>query len=126
MHPLVQKTCGLLGLSFSFPVRRPPPKRYMLLDIPEVLLVASVVAATKHLYPLDGVERFPRDDSDPLCLQMDWNAWDSEFTKQPGKKPGILRYEHMDLQEIWSMGKEDMTELLNWFQETQIEKHPTG
>ncbi len=24
------------------------------------------------------------------------------------------------------MDKEEMTELLNWFQETQLDKHPTG
>ena len=98
----------------------------MLLDIPEVLLVASLVVATKHQYPLDGVERFPCDASDPLCLQMDWAVWESEFAKKEETKPGILRYEQMDPQEIWSMDKQEMTELLNWFQETQLDKHPTG
>jgi RNA polymerase I-specific transcription initiation factor RRN7 len=98
----------------------------MLLDIPEVLLVASLIVATKHNYPLDSIERFPSSTDDPLCHQMDWTAWESEFKKQPEKKPGILQYEHMDPQEIWSMRKGEMNELLNWFQETQIEKHPTG
>ncbi|KAK4156227.1 hypothetical protein C8A00DRAFT_30925 [Chaetomidium leptoderma] len=125
VHPFAQKTCRLLELGFSFPSRGPLTKRYMLLDIPEVLLVASLVVATKHQYPLDGVERFPCDANDPLCLQMDWAVWESEFTKQPEKKPGILQYEHMDPQEIWSMDKGEMNELLNWFQETQIEKNPT-
>ncbi len=126
VHPFAQKICRLLNLAFSFPARRPVPKRYLLLDIPEVLLVASLVVATKYQYPLDGIERFPCDESDPLCLQMDWAIWESEFTKQPEKKPGILRYEHMDPQEIWSMSKGDMVELLNWFQETQLDKSPTG
>jgi RNA polymerase I-specific transcription initiation factor RRN7 len=126
VHPFAQKTCRLLELSLSFPTRGPQPKRHMLLDIPEVLLVASLVVATKHNYPLDGIERFPSSSDDPLCHQMDWTAWESEFKKQPEKKPGILQYEHMDPQEIWSMAKGEMNELLNWFQETQIEKHPTG
>ncbi|KAH6856757.1 hypothetical protein B0I37DRAFT_426180 [Chaetomium sp. MPI-CAGE-AT-0009] len=125
VHPFAQKTYGLLDMSLAFPTRRPTPKRYRLLDIPEVLLVASLVVATKHQYPLDGIERIPRDSSDPLCLQMDWTVWESEFAKKPEKKPGILQYEHMDPQEIWSMDKGDMDELLNWFQETQIiEKAP--
>lgn len=84
-----------------------------------------MVVATKHNYPLDGIERFPSNADDPLCHQMDWAAWESEF-KKTEKKPGILQYEHMDPQEIWSMGKGEINELLNWFQETQIEKHPTG
>jgi RNA polymerase I-specific transcription initiation factor RRN7 len=126
VHPFAQKLCRLLKMGFSFPTGGPTPKRYRMLDMPEVLLVASLVAATKHQYPLDGVERFPLDANDPLCLQMDWGVWESEFAKQPEKKPGILQYEHMDPQEIWSMSKGDMNELLNWFQETLIEKNPTG
>ncbi|AEO67016.1 uncharacterized protein THITE_2115709 [Thermothielavioides terrestris NRRL 8126] len=125
VYQFAQKTCRLLGMSFLFPARGGPPKRYRLLDIPEVLLVASLVVATKHLYPLDGVERFPRDHDDPLCLQMDWAVWESEFSTRPEKKPGILQYEHMDPREIWSMSKGELDELLNWFQETQIDKHPT-
>jgi hypothetical protein len=127
VHPFAQKTYRLLNMSLAFPTRRPTPKRYRLLDLPEVLLVASLIVATKHQYPLDGIERIPREFSDPLCLQMDWTVWESEFAKKPEKKPGILQYEHMDPQEIWSMDKDDMDELLNWFQETQIiEKPPAG
>lgn len=99
---------------------------YTLLDIPDVLLIASVVVATKYMYPLDGVERYPLDANDPLCLRMNWEVWESEFAKRPHKKRGRLDYEHLDTQEILSMDKEEMNELLNWFQETQIEKNRTG
>ncbi|KAL2159828.1 hypothetical protein VTH06DRAFT_1961 [Thermothelomyces fergusii] len=125
VYLFAQQICHLLGLRFSFPVRDPAPKRHRLLDLPEVLLVASLVVATKHQYPLDETVRLPRHANDPLCLQMDWQVWESEFSKQPEKKPGLLRYEHTDPQEIWSMGKDDINELLNWFQETQLDKHPT-
>ncbi|KAL2177202.1 uncharacterized protein P884DRAFT_244232 [Thermothelomyces heterothallicus CBS 202.75] len=124
VYPFAQKICHLLKLRFSFPARDPAPKRYRLLDLPEVLLVASLVVSTKHQYPLDETVRLPRDANDPLCLQMNWEVWESEFRKRPEEKPGILRYEHTDPQEIWSMGKEDINELLNWFQETQLDKHP--
>ncbi|KAL2132789.1 hypothetical protein VTI74DRAFT_3383 [Chaetomium olivicolor] len=126
VHPFAQKTCRLLEMAFSFPTRGAPPKRYMLLDLPEVLLVAALVVATKYLYPLDGIERYPLDADDPLCLQMDWAVWESEFTKQPETEARSLKYEHTDPQEIWSMNKGGIDELLNWFQETQIEKYPTG
>ncbi|KAL2267508.1 hypothetical protein VTJ83DRAFT_4785 [Remersonia thermophila] len=124
IHLMAQRICSLLDLRFSFPTRGSRPKRYKLLDIPEVLLVAALVVATKYNFPLDGVERLPRDEADPLCLQMDWAAWESEFAPRPIKKPGILQYEHMDPQEIWSMDKRDINELLNWFQETQVDKNP--
>ncbi|KAK4130769.1 hypothetical protein BT67DRAFT_445392 [Trichocladium antarcticum] len=125
VHPFAQKTCHLVGMGFSFPTRGSSPSRYMLLDIPDVLLVASLVVATKHLYPPDGVERFPLDAEGPLCRRMDWTVWESEFPKMPDKKPALLEYEHMNLQEIWSMSKGEMNELLDWFQETQIEKSRT-
>ena len=124
VHPFAQKAYRLLDMSLAFPTRRITPKRYRLLDLPEVLLVASLIVATKHQYPLDGIERIPRESSDPLCLQMDWAVWESEFAKKPEKKPGILQYEHMDPQEIWSTDKDDMDELLNWFQETQVIERP--
>ncbi|KAK3905449.1 hypothetical protein C8A05DRAFT_41616 [Staphylotrichum tortipilum] len=124
VHPFAQKVCSLLKLGFTFPSRGLASKRYMLLDIPEVMLVASLVVATKHQYPLDGVERFPLDVNDPLCLQMDWVVWESEFTQQQEKRPVILQYENMDPQKVWSMGKDEMAELLDWFQETQIDKRP--
>jgi RNA polymerase I-specific transcription initiation factor RRN7 len=127
VYSFAKKACLLLGLGFSFPTRGANAKRHPLLDMPEVLLVAALVVATKHGYPLDGVERFPRDVNDPLCLKMDWAAWESEFPKNSKeKKPGILQYEQMDPQEIWSMGQEEIDEMLNWFQETQVERHPTG
>lgn len=113
-------------MAFSFPTREPAHTRYRLLDIPDVLLVASVVVSTKYAYPLDGIERLPLDANDPLCLKMNWTAWESEFAKQPEKKRGRLEYEQMGPQEIWSMDKEEMNEFLNWFQETQIENNNTG
>ncbi|KAL1835907.1 hypothetical protein VTJ49DRAFT_5898 [Mycothermus thermophilus] len=124
IHAMAQKICSLLDLRFSFPTRGSRPKRYRLLDMPEVLLVASLVVATKYNLPLDGIERLPRDEADPLCLQMDWGVWESEFATRPVKKPGILQYGHMDPHEIWSMDKREIIELLNWFQETQIDKNP--
>ncbi|GAB1318802.1 Polymerase i core factor subunit [Madurella fahalii] len=125
VYQFAQKICSFLRMSFSFPTREPAPARYMLLDIPDVLLVASVVVSTKYAYPLDGIERFPLDANDPLCLKMNWTMWESEFAKQPDKKTGRLEYQNIEPQEIWSMDKEEMNELLNWFQETQMERERT-
>mgnify|MGYP007135343263 CR=1 FL=1 len=75
---------------------------------------------------MDGIERYPRDANDALCRQMDWRVWEEEFSKQSSKKTPMLEYERLDPQEIWTMDKEQIDELLNWFQETQIDSHKPG
>lgn len=98
----------------------------MLLDVPDVLLAASLVVATKQLFPLDTVERFPLDHDDPLCLKLNWEVWEADFAERPDDKPAISEFDHMDPKKIWSMEKKDINELLDWFQETQLEKRTTG
>ncbi|KAK4145887.1 uncharacterized protein C8A04DRAFT_35448 [Dichotomopilus funicola] len=120
IHSFSQKLCRLSKLSFSFPTQETTHKRHRLIDIPEVLLMASIVVATKYCYPPDSVSRFPRSADDPLCTKMDWLVWESEFAVDEEKRHGLVQYEQMDPQEVWSMDKNDITELLNWFQETQI------
>lgn len=120
-----QEICTIVETSFSFPTRkkkreeaekRGAKTRYFMLDIPDVLLVVAVVAATKLMYPLDGIERFPRNLRDPLSLKMDWALWETEFAAPPEAVRGRLEFEHLAPDEIWAMSKEDITEYLNWFQ----------
>lgn len=94
--------------------------RYTLLDIPDVLLVASLVLATKYMYPMDGVKRYPRDANDPLTLKMDWDAWEAEFADPPDKPLRRLDFAVMDAEKIWTLSKEHMVEYLDWYQETQL------
>ncbi|KAK0735872.1 hypothetical protein B0T21DRAFT_402503 [Apiosordaria backusii] len=125
VHPYAQNICELLELRLSFPTRETNHDRQTLLDIPDVLLAAAVVVATKYLYPLDSVDRYPRDYNDPNSMRMNWRVWEEEFADHEDKKPAMLEFEGINPQKIWSMEKKDITELLNWFQETQIEKNPT-
>ncbi|KAK3390476.1 hypothetical protein B0H63DRAFT_465722 [Podospora didyma] len=118
----VQKTCGLLGIDFSFPpkIKDPSSARHTLFEIPEVQLVAAVVASTKLMYPLDSVERFPRDAEDPLSLKMDWTVWEAEF-EEPPKKLGRVEFEHLEPDDIWTLSKEELNEFMNWFQQTRVD-----
>ncbi|KAK4465281.1 putative ribosomal protein [Cladorrhinum samala] len=126
LHKYTQKIHSLLEMRLSFPARQVSHDRNILLDIPDVLLVASLVVATKQAYPFDDVRRYPRDYDDPLCLRMNWEVWEGEFQRRPDQRPAIPDYEHTDPKAIWSMEKRDIVELLTWFQETQLEKRTTG
>jgi len=118
--------------------------KYTLLDLPDALLAASVALAAKFIYPMDGVERAPRGERDPLTLKLDWNAWEeamrtSEERQEKRRKEKQQRggagaagaialakrdFEKMEPEEIWKMSDEEVQLYLDWFQETQIAKEP--
>ena len=70
------------------------------------------------MYPLDRIERFPRDADDPLTLKMDWAAWEGEFARRENISLGRLDFEKLDPQKIWALSKEEVDEYLTWYQET--------
>ncbi len=129
VHSYVQKVASVLQFDFGFPTRKrkrtTKHTRYSLVDMPDVLLVAFVVVATKYMYPMDDVERLPRDSDDPLTLKMDWAVWEFEFQATP-KKHNRVDFEHLDPKEIWSMSKDEINQYLNWFQETQLDNEQQG
>jgi len=131
VHQHAQDICTALKLDFSFPAtekRRHPAGRrpkFSLLDVPDVLLTAAVVFATKYVAPLDGLERFPQDAGDPLVLKMDWAVWEAKFLSPERKQRDVVDFENLDPEEVWSMSKEEINDYLDWFQETQIDRNPT-
>ena len=127
-----QKLCAVFNLQFKFPTRekRPTPdlasEKYMRLDLPDVLLAASVVLATTYAYPPDNIERYPRSQRDPLTLKMDWAAWQAEFPMTTERQRERIDFQNMDPESVWSMSQEEITEYLDWFQETQLNPQGRG
>ncbi|KAK0751001.1 hypothetical protein B0T18DRAFT_340274 [Schizothecium vesticola] len=127
-----QKLCAVFNLQFKFPTRerRPTPdpasEKYMRLDLPDVLLAASLVLATTYAYPPDDVGRYPRSQRDPLTLKMDWAAWQAEFPMTTERKRERIDFQNMDPDSVWSMAEEEITEYLDWFQETQLNPQGQG
>lgn len=122
----VQEICFELGLTFTFPTREKRAKGLkvenpVLLDLPDVLLAASVIAATKYIYPLDDVERVPWNEEDPLRLKMDWALWMTIFPEPDRKKKRTaVDFENIMHEEIWKMSEEEGYEYLDWFRDTNL------
>ncbi|KAK4450696.1 hypothetical protein QBC34DRAFT_459788 [Podospora aff. communis PSN243] len=129
VHHYAQELCSRLGLIFTFPTRERlnwgsvSRLKHSLIDNPDILLAASVVVATKYIYPLDGVERFPVDENDPLILRMNWSTWEAEFPKPETKVWTRVDYGTLDPEESWSMSKEDLHAYMDWFQESHFKKN---
>ncbi|KAK3368995.1 hypothetical protein B0T24DRAFT_631312 [Lasiosphaeria ovina] len=124
VYTTVQDTCSLLDTRFSFPARGPDVKSHMLLDMPDVLLVAAIVSTAKLLYPMDGKEQFSLDDGDLQTLQMNWEVWEAEFITPP-KKLGSFEFEKLGPNDIWDLSKQELHEFMNWFQITQLDEKQT-
>ncbi|KAK1755777.1 putative ribosomal protein [Echria macrotheca] len=124
----VRDVCSNLQLVFSFPTDGRPmktsgkPTRYGLLDLPDVLLAASIVFATKLVAPLDDVKRLPQDDRDPLVIKWNWPVWETQFAETEKRPRTKLDFERIPSGDVWKMSKEDIEEYLSWLQETRINK----
>ena len=127
-----QKICSMFKLQFQFPTRANRHRRdnilerYSLLDLPDVLMAASVVLTTTYLYPPDNIDRYPRSNKDPLVYKMDWEAWLAEFPQTAERQRTRLDFQHLDPEDIWSMSGGEITDYLDWFQETQLNSKGQG
>ena len=117
--------CSRLDLQFQFPARDNRPDqdvttcRFALLDLPDVLLAASIVLATTFHFPPDNVQRYPRRGKDSLVMRMDWEAWQAEFPRPAERNDGV-DFEQLKPNDVTSMSAEGIAEFLDWFQETQV------
>nr|POE94588.1 rna polymerase i-specific transcription initiation factor rrn7 [Quercus suber] len=67
-------------LSIDFSVTTPSSlDRIEALRSPEVRLMVLLMMATKLLFPLDNMQRYPSSASDLSALRMDWTIWVSAF-----------------------------------------------
>lgn len=117
VHSYAEKIVSLLRLDFSFPTKANTP-----LNNPDTLLIASIVVATKLLYPFDGLPRFPNDPHDPSNLRVNWDKWAEIFKDQPSShRNDRMGFEKMKSTDVYDMTEEDMDRYLDWYQETKIE-----
>lgn len=113
----VRAMIRLLHAEFAFNMKK---KRFKLLDHPDILLISSVVFATKLLYPFDGEERPPVSYRDPSSIQIDWNRW-RELMRDESSE-GLERRDINKLQpdDAWTISDRKIDDYLDWYEETQI------
>lgn len=116
VHTYAKNIVSLLRLDFSFPTRANTP-----LNNPDTLLIASIVVATKLLYPFDGIPRFASDPNDPSNMRLNWDKWAEIFqAQQNNRKNSRQNFEKMSSADVHNMTEEAMDNYLDWYQETKI------
>ncbi|KAI1386160.1 uncharacterized protein F4822DRAFT_306999 [Hypoxylon trugodes] len=110
----------ILRTNFSYPVGG---KRIRTMDNPEVLLITLVVVSTKLLYPLDGVERPPRDFQDPRSIKFDWTKWQEVMREDTNKtSKNLLQGQEYKVtsEDVLTLEKEKLDDFMDWFESMWI------
>jgi RNA polymerase I-specific transcription initiation factor RRN7 len=118
VYVYAEKLVSLLRLDFSFPTKASVP-----LNNPEMLLVASIVLATRLLYPFDREESLSgmRDHrAGPGRLRIDWANWAWAFENKKPERHDRRDFEMMTSADVYDMAGEDMDKYMDWYQESKI------
>ncbi|PSS02114.1 hypothetical protein BD289DRAFT_422602 [Coniella lustricola] len=113
----VRAMSRVLGFDFTLGINK---QRYKLLDHPDILLVASVVFATKLLYPFDEKSRRPFNYRDPSSLQVNWSKWRELMRDLDGNTLERRDINKLEVEDVWTLSDEKIDDYLNWYEETRI------
>ncbi|KAI1660783.1 hypothetical protein F4813DRAFT_348304 [Daldinia decipiens] len=120
VYLVVKCITEILKTDYSYSIRG---KRIRAMDNPEVLLLALVVVSAKLLYPLDGVERLPRNHHDPRSMTIDWGKWQESMQNDTVETSStLLRGEEYQVtpEDALTMGKGKMDDFMDWFEKMWI------
>jgi RNA polymerase I-specific transcription initiation factor RRN7 len=126
----------LLDLTFVYDIQAKRSSRYRVLQYAEARLMGALVIATKLLFPLDNVRRYPKNPTELSALSMDWSNWSKAragYNDTIKSKTSLGYQEAMQVQEkdILDMSEEKLDDYMDWYgsvfaEETVREKGRVG
>lgn len=126
----------LLDLMFVYDIQARRSSRYRILQYAESRLMGALVIATKLLFPLDNVKRYPKNPTELSALSMDWSNWSkarAEYKETIRSKTSLGYQEAMQIQEkdILDMSDDRLDDYMDWYasvlaEETVREKGRIG
>lgn len=121
VYAAVLRIAKMLHVNFSYETEaQRRPSRLVVLRFAEAKLMALVVIATKLLFPMDGLKRFPRKPTELSALAMDWTAWVAARQEydQAKKETGRLGYEdamHLTEEDMLKMSNDKLDDYMDWY-----------
>ncbi|KAG9644249.1 hypothetical protein KCU69_g18044, partial [Aureobasidium melanogenum] len=126
----------LLEVTFVYDVQAARSSRYRILQYAEPRLMAALIIATKLLFPLDNVKRYPKNPTELSALTMDWSHWSkarAEYndTIKSGTPLGYQEAMQVQEKDILDMSDNKLDEYMDWYgsvfaEETVREKGRIG
>ncbi|TIA36597.1 hypothetical protein D6C79_08272 [Aureobasidium pullulans] len=110
----------LLDITFVYDVQVKRSSRYRIVQYAEARLMGVLVVATKLLFPLDNVKRYPKNPTELSALSMDWSTWSKARVgyNETIKSATPLGYqEAMQVQEkdVLDMSEDKLDEYMDWY-----------
>ncbi|KEQ97929.1 hypothetical protein AUEXF2481DRAFT_37494 [Aureobasidium subglaciale EXF-2481] len=110
----------LLDITFVYDVQVKRAMRYRVIQYAEARLMAVLVIATKLLFPLDNVKRYPKNTTELSALNMDWSTWSKarvDYNDTIKSSTPLGYQEAMQVQEkdVLDMSEEKLDEYMDWY-----------
>ncbi|KAI4716280.1 hypothetical protein E4T48_07502 [Aureobasidium sp. EXF-10727] len=117
----------LLEITFVYDVQAKRSSRYRILQHAEPRLMGALVIATKLLFPLDNVKRYPKNPTELSALTMDWSNWSkarAECNDTIKSKAPLGYQEAMQIQEkdVLSMSDDKLDDYMDWYGSVFVEE----
>jgi RNA polymerase I-specific transcription initiation factor RRN7 len=110
----------LVGFTFKYPEPESHDNRKISQYLPDVQLMVLIVIATKLLFPIDDLKRYPTSAKEPAVQVMDWPLWtraqtrfdhDPRFGDNLGKGTAI----HVTDKDVLNMTSAQMDNYMDWY-----------
>jgi RNA polymerase I-specific transcription initiation factor RRN7 len=110
----------LLDIEFVYDVQPVRTTRYKVMQYAEARLMGMLVVATKLLFPLDNIKRFPKNPTELSALTMDWAAWSKarvEYNETTKDNARLGYQDAMQMQEkdVIDLSNEKLDDYMDWF-----------
>lgn len=114
----------LLDVTFEFVLSKKAGSN-VILQYPEARLMATVVVATKLLFPFDDVDRCARSETDFSAVCIDWREWARQDAVRSKSEHGdqVLSFEesfNFDEADCNSAADDRLDAYLDWFQDNVV------
>ncbi|KAJ5543382.1 hypothetical protein N7535_005810 [Penicillium sp. DV-2018c] len=110
----------LVGFTFKYPEPESHDNRRINQYPPDVQLMVLIVIATKLLFPIDDLKRYPTTSQDPSAQVMDWPQWaraQSRFDHDPQYGDNLAEGSaiHVTDQDVLNMTPAQMDNYMDWY-----------
>ncbi|KAJ5170308.1 uncharacterized protein N7500_003091 [Penicillium coprophilum] len=116
----------LLGFTFHYPTTSSYDARKREHVLPDLQLMALIIIATKLLFPIDDLKRYPTTDREPATQIMDWALWarahdnfdqDQQFGGKIGKKTAV----QITDQDVLNMTPTQLDNYMDWYESSWLD-----
>lgn len=121
VYAAVTRLSQMLEVDFHYSVEAKRTPWSVVLRYAEVRLIALLVVATKLLFPMDGVTRYPRNPTELSALSLDWDTWSEARIEHDSsvETSGRIGYDvamEVTEQDVIRMSDKKLDEYMDWYQ----------